>query len=395
MDDVKTEICNTIDSEKDELIRLSHEIHDNPEIMFEEVESEKRIAGFLKERGFEVEEGIGTLPTAFRSSAEGKGSGPNVAILAEYDALPGIGHACGHNVIATSAVGAFIGAAEVIKNFDGKVTIIGTPAEEGGGGKEILYENGAFDGVDYAIMIHPSSGKNLIGRGGRASVSVNIKFHGKAAHSSNPANGINALSAVRSTFQNIDIMRPTFKMQDNVNGIITEGGTATNVITDEASCKFSLRSETMIDIKELIAKVTLAAECAAKLTGAEMEISTGIIYAERYPNMPICEAFKANMEELGEKMEYAKPGLYGSSDIGNISLHIPAIHDYISIAPEGTQSHHPDFAAAAASPRADEVCIKAAKGLAMTAADILSDARLRDEIMEYFNDHVPEVYRNS
>lgn len=394
MNQSKETVCKTIDSHMGELVCLSHEIHENPETAFHEYRSSEILVHFLREHGFTVKTGIGRLETSFSASKEGRGPGPHIAFLAEYDALPGIGHGCGHNVIAAGSAGAFLGAAAVMGEFDGKISIIGTPAEEGGAGKVILLEQGVFDDVDFAMMIHPSSGKSLIGRGGRASTNIHVKFRGKAAHSANPGKGINALSAVIAAFNHVDMLRPTFEMQDNVNGIITAGGTAANIIPGEASCEFSLRSRTMMELKRLADKVKSAVLTAAQLTGAVPDIQEERIYAERYPNLPMCEALKANMEELGEKMEYPDPNvLYGSSDIGNVSIKLPAIHDYLAIAPEGVNSHHPDFTRAAVSARADEICIKAAKGLAMTAVDILVDETFRKEIQKYHREQVPEEYR--
>lgn len=395
MEDLKKQVCDAIEAQSSRLIDLSHEIHANPEIGFTEYKSSKLLTDFLSSLGFSARLGIGGLDTAFIATKCGKREGPHIAFLAEYDSLPGIGHACGHNIIATSAVGAFLGTAAVMEELAGKISIIGTPAEENGAGKAILLEQGVFDDVDYAMMIHPTSGKSLINRGGRASTTVHIKFRGRATHSANPGRGINALSAVISTFNHIDMMRPTFEMQDNVNGIITDGGKASNVIPGEAACDFSLRSRTMLDLERLIEKVKTAAECAEHLTGAVAKVQVERIYAERYPNLPMCEALKRNMEALGEQMDYPDPNvMYGSSDIGNVSIKIPAIHDYLSIAPEGVNSHHPDFAKAAASARADEVCIKASKGLAMTALDILLDEGFQEEIKEYHEKQVPSEYKN-
>lgn len=386
--------CREIDGQAEALIGLSHEIHKNPETAFKEYKSSKLLTGFLRKRGFQAETGIGGLDTAFMAVKEGKQPGPRIAFLAEYDALPGIGHACGHNVIAAGAMGAFLGTAAVMEELAGTVSIIGTPAEEGGAGKVILLEQGIFDRVDFAMMIHPSSGKSLITRGGRASTTIRVRFRGKATHSASPGKGINALSAVIAVFNHLDLLRPTFEMQDNVNGIITEGGTAANIIPGEAACEFSLRSRTMLDLERLAGKVRAAVLSAAQLTGAAPDIEEGRIYAERYPNRPMCEALKANMEELGEEMEYPDPNImYGSSDIGNVSIELPAIHDYLAIAPEGVNSHHPDFAAAAISERADNICIKAAKGLAMTAVDILEKKEFRKGILAYHREQVPEEYQ--
>ncbi len=394
MDQLKRQAQEAIDKLQTELLTLSHNIHANPETAFEEHKAVAFIAQTLRQQGFEVQVGIAGLDTALIASKDGKGEGPHVAFLAEYDALPGVGHACGHNVIATCAVGAFLGTSAVMENFAGRVSIIGTPAEEAGGGKVILLDAGVFDDVDFALMIHPSSGRSLINRGGRAATSIEINFIGKAVHSSAPGRGINALSAVIATFQHIDMLRPTFEMEDNVNGIITNGGLAANIIPGEAACKFSLRARTLIDLERLAEKVKLAANTAAQLTGAQVEIKVHPMYAERYPNLPMGEAFKANMAQLGEEMEYANPtGLYGSSDIGNVSIKIPAIHEYLWIAPAGVASHNAEFTVESISQRADEICIKGAKGLAMTAIDIFSSTELQEKIKEYHRNQVPEEYR--
>lgn len=394
MKQLKEQAMKTIDALQAELITLSHNIHKNPEVSLTEYKSAEFIAEVLRGHGFDVKMGIGGLDTAFIATKQGKGPGPHVAFMAEYDSLPGIGHACGHNVIATCAVGAFLGASSVMNEFAGRVSIIGTPGEEADGGKIILLEAGVFDDVDFALMMHPSSGRSLINRGGRAATTIEVAFKGKSAHSASPGHGINALNAVISTFNHIDMMRPTFQMQDNVNGIITDGGIAANIIPGEAACEFSLRARTLIDLEKLAEKVKLAAASAAQLTGATPEIHVHRMYAERYPNLPMCEAFKANMAELGEEMEYPNPNImYGSSDVGNVSIKIPAIHDYLSIAPAGVSSHNKEFTVASMTERADEICIKGAKGLAMTAIDVLADVAFQQEIKDYHQKQVPAEYR--
>lgn len=396
MEQQKTNIIQTIDRMQHELLALSHQIHDHPELGYEEHQAVASIRSFLEDRGFQVETPYCGLDTSFKVVKKGKGPGPRIAFLAEYDALRGIGHGCGHNIIATCAVGAFMGIASLIDEYDGEVSIIGTPAEEGGAGKVILLERGAFDETDYALMMHPSGGgSNLVGRGGRAATRIRVSFHGKSAHSSSPSNGINALSAAIHVFNQIDLMRSTFQVQDNINGIILEGGTAANVIPELAKCEFSLRAETMLRIKELIRFVTSCIEHAEALTGAKAEVSVEPIYAERYPNKPMCQAFKNNMESLGIQMTWAEPGkLYGSSDIGNVSIKIPAIHDYLSITDDKTiQSHSKEYTKAAATPQADEICLKGAKGLAMTALDILESSEFRSEINAYHDAQVPKEYR--
>ena len=201
MEESKSKILSEIDRDREELEELSRKIHDDPELGFEEFHALSYISDVLKKHGYRVEQGYGGLETSFRAEKEGSKPGPTVAFLAEYDALKGVGHGCGHNLIATCSTGAFLGLASVMEDLPGKVCIIGTPAEEGGAGKVKLLKNGAFDDVDFALMMHPSSGgSNLVGRGGRAACSVKVHFTGKGAHSSVPKNGINALSAVIHVF---------------------------------------------------------------------------------------------------------------------------------------------------------------------------------------------------
>jgi amidohydrolase len=396
MNKQKQIITGKIDSMKDELIELSHNIHENPETSFNEYKTVGIITEFLKKYGFDVQEKYCGIDTSFKAVKKGKKEGPRISFLAEYDALRGIGHGCGHNIIATCAVGAFMGLSEIIKDYEGEVSIIGTPAEEGGAGKVLLLDRGGFDDIDYALMMHPSGGgSNLVGRGGRAATSITVSFKGKAAHSSVPSTGINALSAAISVFNQIDMLRPNFQVQDNINGIILEGGVASNIIPEKSVCEFSIRAETMFRIKELINMVEECISRAESLTGAKAEIDIDPIYAERYPNIPMCEAFKNNMSELGVEMFYPDPNaLYGSSDIGNVSIKIPAIHDYLSITDDKSiQSHSAEYTEAAAMPQADEVCILGAKGLAMTGFDILESKEFQNAINEFHVKQIPEAYR--
>lgn len=394
-------ITGEIDRLAPELTELSHEIHDHPELGFEEYRAVELITGLLKRHGFQTEENYCGLPTAFRARKRGRrADGPRLSFLAEYDALRGVGHGCGHNLIAACSTGAFLGLAAVMEEFEGEISLIGTPAEEGGAGKVILLERGGFEDVEYALMMHPSSGgpkQNLVARGGRASGTVTVIFHGKAAHSSFPAGGINALNSAVSVFNQIDLMRPCLEVQDNINGVILEGGTAGNIIPERAVCEFCIRAATMKRVQELIKLVTDCAGRAGELTGAVPEIRTERIYAERYPNLPMCMAFKRHMEELGVEMHFPDPDRqYGSSDIGNVSIQIPAIHDYLSISGSQTlQAHSKEYARAAAEPEADRMLLLGAKGLALTGADIMADRHFRNEIQEYHRKQVPEIYRKA
>lgn len=390
----KATIQKEIDLIKDELLELSEKIHDNPEVAFKEHKASQWIIDLLEKHGFDVSEKVGGLDTAFKARFKGKKKGPIVAFLAEYDALPEIGHGCGHNIITACSVGAAIGLSKIIKEIEGEVVLIGTPAEEGGGGKIILLEQNEFDGVEYALMIHPTSSRSIIGRGGLAATRVTVDFKGKAAHSSSPENGVNALAAVIQVFNGIDALRPTFDMKSNINGIITKGGDASNIIPEYASCDFSVRAKTLDELKALVGKVKRVVEAAEKLTGAKATVDIGKMYAERYPNMAMAETFKSNMESIGEKMGYPDPNKkVGSSDIGNVTLKIPAIHSYLKIADDSVNAHSIEFNKASNSSRAKEIAIKGAKGLAMTGYDILSSENLRNKINKEFEEKVPKIYR--
>lgn len=388
----KVTIQNEIDGIKKELLELGEKIHSNPELSFNEYKASRWIIELLIKHGFEVKEKIGGLDTAFKARFKGKKPGPTIAFLAEYDALPEIGHGCGHNIIATCSVGAAIGLSKIMKDLEGEVLLIGTPAEEGGGGKIILLEQNEFDDVDYALMMHPTSSKSIIGRGGLAATRVTVEFEGKAAHSSAPENGINALSAVIHVFNGIDLLRPTFDMKSNINGIITKGGDAANIIPEYASCDFSVRAKSLTELEKLVDKIKQIVHASEILTGAKATVDIGRMYAERYPNMVMAEAFKSNMKLLGEEMGYPdKNQKIGSSDIGNVTLRIPAIHPYLGIANESVNAHSDEFTKYSNLPRAREVAIKGAKGLAMTGYDILNDKAIREKINKEFEEKVPKI----
>lgn len=395
MDQIKNAIISAAESMKDDILGLSHYIHLNPELSFKEYKAADAICALLEKHGFTPERNYCGFPTSFRASKKGREGGPKIAFMAEYDALPEIGHGCGHNVIAAISVGAFLASAAVIENFAGEVVLIGTPAEENGGGKVLMLERGGFDDIDFAMMIHPCTGDiQLLGRGGRACCEISAAYHGRAAHSSNPANGINALNSLISLFNHIDMTRPLFHPEDNINGIITHGGAASNVIPDYAEAAFTARSDTMFHLQQLIERVRTSAETAGALTGAKLDFKVGPIYAERYMNRPMEEALQKNAASLGEKMVFAvpMPGL-GSSDAGNVSIAIPTMHEYLSISLEPAACHHADFAAAAISDRADAACMVGAKGLAMTAADVLADPAFQQKIRRSHREQVPECYK--
>lgn len=383
---MKEELCRAADSARDELVNLSHAIHDNPELGMQEYHAVLWQTELLRKHGFTIQSPYGGLQTAYRATFPGRGPGPRVAFLAEYDALAGVGHGCGHNVIAAASVGAGIALASVMPDLDGEVVVLGTPAEETVGGKIPLVENGAFDDIDYVLMVHPST-TNLVKRGGRACVGIRLTYRGVAAHSAGPEDGVNALTSLIAAFNGIDAVRQAWDLRQKptINGIIAEGGQASNIICDHAVGEFTLRADTRRYLLHMVEGVRRAAEAGALVTGATLDFHMDSVFAERHPNHAMGDAFKANMEALGEHMNEPDPTqATGSSDIGNVSLVVPSIHEYLAIAPEGTLEHTEAFREAAASPRADEVVVLAAKGLAMTAFDLLTDQELRERVQAEF-----------
>lgn len=391
--ELKEQIKKAADEIKEELIELSRRIHENPELGFQEYEAVKNITDLMHKHGFRIEKNIAGLETAFRAEYNCKGSGPTIAFLAEYDALPEIGHGCGHNLIAAMSAGAAISLSKIADRINGRIVVLGTPAEEGGGGKVIMVNKGCFDDIDYALMIHPST-ENLICRGGLATRGMKIEYFGKSTHSAAPESGINALQAVIQTFNGIDSIRALLPLKSNINGIITEGGKASNIIPDYAACKFTVRADTLKDLKIVIGYMERVVKSVEKLTGAKAEITKSILYTERYPNRCIDERLKENVAEFGEVMGYPDPNMkYGSSDIGNVSLVVPAIHAYLKIAEPEVNSHSVDFTIASITDIAHQQMLNGAKAMAMTGLDILADNELRDNIRMEFEEKVPKYSR--
>jgi amidohydrolase len=370
----KQQVIAEVESRRDDLIRISDTIHANPELGFEEFEASALLSGALEGSGFAVERGVAGMQTAFVATLHGRDDGPTLAFLAEYDALRGLGHACGHNIIGTAAVGAGLAMKAVLPELAGAVQVIGTPAEEGGGGKAIMVEAGVFDGVDAAMMIHPS-GRNLLGRLGLTAYPVRIEFFGRAAHAAaKPDEGINALEAMFLTFSGINALRQHLRDDARIHGIITHGGQAANIVPDYTQAELIVRAADTPYATEVLEKVRACAEGAALATGARLEFRlSGPRYDARWPNPKLVELFKENLIALGLEVELAKGDeRLGSSDIGNVSQVIPAIHPYIAIAPPDIGGHTVEFREAAASAAAHEALLNAAKALAMTAVDLLA-----------------------
>ena len=382
----KARIRTAVDGLRGQLLATSHDIHGNPELLFKEHRASARLADELERGGLRVERGVGGLPTAFRADIDGGEPGPTLAILAEYDALPGIGHACGHNIIATSALGAGLALARSGQRFAGRVAIIGTPGEEGGGGKILLAQAGVFDDVDASFMLHPSR-SDMVRRSSLASSRVELTFHGKASHAAGaPDLGINALEAVIQTFVGVNARRLQMRADARVHGIITHGGDAVNIIPARAAARFSVRARDRAYQRNLIAMLRQAAEAGATSTGARLEWKETRGYDNTVPNPTIADVMARNMAALGRTViEPAPNERMGSTDMGDISQILPAVHAYFAIVPDTIANHTVEFATASASPAGDTAVIEGAAALAMTAAELLAHPALIAQAKADFN----------
>jgi amidohydrolase len=368
---------DAIDKRRDALVALSLAIHQRPEIAYQEHEASMRLTEFLEGDGFAVTRGYRGVETAYRGDANGKQKSPRVAILAEYDALADLGHGCGHNLIAMIGTAAAIGVREVIDELPGSVAAIGTPAEEGGGGKVALIRAGGFDDVDAAMMIHPTSGRSLAGRHSLASNRVVVEYFGKAAHAaSQPDQGINALDAMIQLFNGVNAMRQQLRSDARVHGIIAKGGSAANVIPEHTVGRFSVRALDRRYQQEVLRRFIACAEGAATATGATVKVS--VDENAGYENMvfstPMAERWAAHLRSLGVNVFDARDDeRVGSTDMGNVMQVIPAIHPYIAISDQTIPGHSTAFRDHAATPEALDRALTAAKALALTAIDVLAE----------------------
>ncbi|RLC96090.1 MAG: M20 family peptidase [Chloroflexi bacterium] len=385
IEDLKKLVLETIDAHSDEIVELSLKIHANPEVSLQEVESAARLVEYLRGKGFDVEAGICGLPTAFRASY-GQGT-PAIAFIAEYDALPGLGHACGHNIIAAAALGAAVGTRSAINEAGGTVLVIGTPGEELYGCKETMVAAGAFTGLDAAMMIHPGT-RNIVAPTALACVSLEVEFFGKAAHAAgSPHQGINALEALILAFNNVNSLRQHIKERSRVHGIITSGGEAANIVPAYSSGLFLVRAEDEEYLKVLKEKVLNCFVGASAATGARFEHKWGgVTYAPLQSNAVLAELFTQNMGTLGRKVDPFDPErAVGSTDMGNVSQVVPSIHPIVAIAPPHVLEHSPEFAAAAASEAGHQALLEGAKALALTATDLLANRHLLEKVKDDFS----------
>ncbi|MEA2662838.1 MAG: hypothetical protein QOH08_2410 [Chloroflexota bacterium] len=373
---LKRRAAARIDEAAPALDRLALAIHDRPETAYEERFAASAIADLLTAEGLPVTRAAGAVETAFVSETR-HGNGPTIAICAEYDALPGIGHGCGHNLIATSGVGAYLGVAAVAAGLTGSVRLIGTPAEEGGAGKVKLHAAGIFEGVDAAMMFHPADADVLDPLMVSLRV-LQIEFRGKAAHAAaSPYAGVNALDALMLGWSAMSALRQLVRSDSRIHGIITDGGQASNIIPERAAAKIVVRAADPAYLGDLRRRVLACFEGAATATGCELRYEWGESMDMVTTNQPMAAAFLANARGLGRDLGPRRAGeTSGSTDMGNISSLIPSIHPFLSVSETRVPWHSREFAAVARTPRALETMHVAAKALAFTAIDLLGDPQL-------------------
>ena len=363
------------------LVGLSHWVHANPELGFAEVQASGWLAQLLEQASFEVERGVGGLETAVAARF---GEGPlHVALMAEYDALPGIGHACGHNIICAASAGAAIALAGVAGSLGLRVSVIGTPAEEGGAGKELLLRAGVFDGVHLTLMAHPGP-SDLLEPNALAAQSLLVAYHGQTAHAAAfPERGINASDAMVVAQVAIGLLRQSVPASQRVHGIVTHGGEAPNIIPAETRGHFMIRASTLEELEALKARVVRCFEAGALASGARLEIDEQIAYAELHHDTELAALYRNNAEALGRSFETEGrlQMTNFSTDAGNVSRVIPSIHPIIGIDSAPAVNHQPEFTAATVSPAADRAILDGAVALAWTAIDAAQDESIRDRLL--------------
>ena len=383
INELKETIIGNVELNKELYLSTSHEIHERPEIGNEEFFASARLIKILEDEGFEVEKAVAGHETSFVARKKSERPGPSIAFLAEYDALPGLGHACGHNIIGTTSVAAAIALSKVLDETGGEAVVFGTPAEEGGpngSAKGSFVKHGLVKGIDAALMLHPS-GQTRLTTSSLAVDPLDFEYIGKPAHAAaSPHEGINALDAVIQLFNGINALRQQLTDDVRIHGIITHGGDAPNIIPEYAKARFFIRAATRSRLNEVTRRVKAVAEGAALATGAKLNVIAfqnevdNILLNDRYN-----EVFKNVIEELGETVATDERDGIGSTDAGNISQVLPTIHPYIKIGSDNLVAHTVPFREAAASPQGDQALLKGAKALALTAFQLITDQDLLKE----------------
>ena len=384
MEGARRAVCDRVDELAEVLIQTSRAIHANPELAFQEHAAHDLLTGVLAAQGIDVVQSAYGMETAFEGSAGT--TGPVVAVLCEYDALPGIGHACGHNIIATAGLGAGLAAAAVAEELGGRIRILGTPAEEGGGGKVFMLERGAFDGVDAALMVHPADA-DLENITSLAVQQAAVTYKGRAAHAAAaPEKGLNALDAVVLGYVNIAALRQHIAPDERIHGIITDGGEKANIVPVRAAANWYVRSPSRSRLEDLKLRLAACLQAGADATGCEIQIQwIQPSYAEVLDNRALLDRYTANAALLGRTvMPSVEHQVVGSTDMGNVSYVVPSIHPMIKSAPAGTAIHTEAFAGFAASAEADLAVLDGAKAMALTVVDCWTEGSLLATAREQF-----------
>lgn len=389
-----SDVLAAIDAARGTILAVGDDIHAHPEIGLEEHHAADLLTSTIAGFGFEVERPVGGLETAFIARKRGRGAGPRIAFLAEYDALPGLGHGCGHNLIASSNLAAAIGLGAVIDRLDGDVLLVGTPAEENAGGKVIMIENGAFDDIDVALSSHhaghetalPTSypdGTCLAATGRR------YRFHGRTAHAAGePEQGINALNAVIMLFNGIDAMRQHVTPDVRMHGIVTDGGQAVNVVPDYAAAEFLFRAASREGVDALLARGDAIARAAAEMTGATLEIDDSAVgYDDMRPNYVLSQLVRDQLATVGleetERPAASGPGAY-STDLGNVSRRMPTVGLSFAISEVPINGHSKDVVEGSISEMGRENALRTGRALALAGMELLADPAVYREVCEEF-----------
>jgi amidohydrolase len=383
--ELKDRLRAEVEARRDVLLAASHDIHAHPETNYEERFAHDLLADRLEAEGLAVERHAFGVATAFVATAGT--AGPAVAVLCEYDALPGLGHACGHNIIAAAGLGAGLAAARLAEEAGGRVVVLGTPAEEGGGCKIQMIRAGALDGVDAALMVHPA-GAELTRMVTIAVQEVFATYHGRAAHAAAfPHEGRNALDAAVLGYSAVAALRQHIRPTERVHGIITDGGEKPNIVPSRARTEWMVRSDSITTLGPLKERVEAALRAGAAATGCEVGIEwKDVVYADMLDNEALVAGYTANLAALGRRAEEPTPDrvVVGSTDMGNVSYAVPAIHPMIQAADDGVPIHTPEFATAAAGPQGDRAVLDGALALAWTIADLWASEGLLDAVRSEF-----------
>lgn len=382
---LKRRIRDDVARRAQQLSDISHAIHSRPELMFEEHYAADLLVGALRVEGLEVEAGAYGLDTAFVAHVGTRG--PRVAIMCEYDALPGIGHACGHNVIAAAGLGAALSAASLAEEAGGRLVVLGTPAEEGGGGKVHLIERGAFDEVDAAMMVHPADA-DLIEPDVIAIATWKVDYTGRAAHAAAaPHLGRNALDAAVLGYNAVAALRQHIAPTDRVHGVFLKAGAKPNIVPDHVVAEWYVRSRTLASLQPLKARVLACLESGAAAAGCGMAVEPiGPEYSDLRTNWPLAELYRANSASVGRMVADPSPdnAVVASTDAGNVSYRVPTIHPMVRVAPPGVSLHSVDFAAWAASAESDRAVTESAAAMAMTVVDLWLSREAMGEVRAGF-----------